>query len=173
MAGRLLDGRDACLWVERWRGRRCRGEEAEERDEDCGDEGEEPEAFRNAASGSLGSLDHDRQSRSLDRPRGGLSPAVGAAEAAKGEGAGLSGSGDDVDGDAELSGCSGEQVADVVLGAEIELTPIGEPGGQAFGREPSRAAVAGGDLGSLVEQRARVEDLELSLIHIYSSNERW
>jgi hypothetical protein len=54
----VLDGRDACLSVERWRGRRGRGEEAEERDEDRGDQAEEPEASRNVADDSLRPFPH-------------------------------------------------------------------------------------------------------------------
>jgi len=64
-----------------------------------------------------------------------------------------------VDRDAELVGSPGEELADIVAGAEPEAAVV-EAGGEALGDEQAGAAVAGGDSGGLVEERAGVEDLE-------------
>jgi putative transposase len=57
-----------------------------------------------------------------------------------------------VNGDAEIVGRSGEQPADTALRAEPKCLSPDEAGGEGLGGEPSGAAVAGGNLCSLVEQ---------------------
>jgi len=72
----------------------------------------------------------------------------------------VSGSGDDVDGDAKVGGDLGETAADVGLRAEVERPPVDEPGSEGLGDEHSAGAVASADRCRLVEQRARIEYLQ-------------
>ena len=67
---------------------------------------------------------------------------------------------DDVDGNAEIIGDLAEPASDIPLAAEPKLTAVDEAGDDRLGDEPSRPAVGGRHGGRLVEQRARVEDLQ-------------
>jgi len=66
----------------------------------------------------------------------------------------------DVDGDAQVGGDVGHAHSDVGGGAEPQLAAVGEPGGQDLGDQKTAGVVAGGDRGGLVEDRARVENLD-------------
>ena len=66
----------------------------------------------------------------------------------------------DVDSDPEFIGRSGEQVSDITLRAEPQRPAMGESGGQGLSDEPPGAAIAGGNLRGLIEQRSWVNDLE-------------
>ena len=70
------------------------------------------------------------------------------------------GLGDDVDGDAEVVGCAGQQPADVAFGAEPQGPAGGETGGEGLTGEPSGAAVAGREARRFVEQGPGVCDPE-------------
>jgi len=62
------------------------------------------------------------------------------------------GLGDDVNGDAEVVGCAGEQPADVALRAEPQSPPVGETGGEGLTGEPSGAAVTRRETRRFVEE---------------------
>ena len=70
------------------------------------------------------------------------------------------GLGDDVNGDAEVVGCAGEQPADVALRAEPQSPPVGETGGEGLTGEPSGAAVTGSETRRLVEEGPGICDPE-------------
>jgi len=72
LAGRVLDGRDACLRGQERSSRRTWREETEDRDDNCRDHRGKPEASACAASPTPGSFVHARQSRSRRRRRGAL-----------------------------------------------------------------------------------------------------
>ena len=72
----------------------------------------------------------------------------------------LSGCGDDVDVHADVGGDSAHGLPDVAFGAEPQLTPIRESGGEGFGDEQPSGRIASGDGRGTVEQRPRVEHLE-------------
>jgi hypothetical protein len=70
------------------------------------------------------------------------------------------GLGDDVDGDAEVVGCAGQQPADVAFGAEPQSPPVGQTGGEGLTGEPSGAAVTGSETRRLVEEGPGICDPE-------------
>ena len=70
------------------------------------------------------------------------------------------GLGDDVNGDAEVVGCAGEQPADVALRAEPQSPPVGETGGEGLTGEPSGAAVTRRETRRFVEEGPGICDPE-------------
>ena len=72
---------------------------------------------------------------------------------------GVLASADDPEGNAKVVGCPGEEPSDIGVGPEPEGPPVEKTGGECLGHEQS-APVAGGQGRGIVEEGARVEDLE-------------
>src|SRR5204863_3707635 len=69
----------------------------------------------------------------------------------------LSGCGDHVDVHADVGGDTTQGLPDVAFGAEPQLTPMRESGGEGFGDEQPSGRIAGRDGRGTVEQWPRVE----------------